>query len=64
MKTYEVTYTKKIGGDGSILVKAENEVKAIENAKFLCATGSNFRNPSETEKEYKKPRKQGFAGRH
>lgn len=34
MKTFEVTYTKKIGGDSSILVRAENEIKALSNANF------------------------------
>lgn len=64
MKTFEVTYTKKIGGNGTILVKAESENQALKNAKHLCATGSDFRNAVETEKEYTKPRKQGFYGRN
>jgi len=62
MKTYNVTYTKKIGGEGSILVKAQNEEQAISNAKNNCATGSDFRNPVETQEKYIKPRKQGFQG--
>lgn len=60
--TYEVTYTKKIGGEGKILVKAQDENQAIRNAKNLCATGFDFRNPVLTETEYEKPRKQGFQG--
>ena len=62
MKTFKVTYTKRIGGEGSILVKANNEAHAYGNAKGLCATGSDFRNAEETNQEYSKPRKQGFAG--
>lgn len=62
MKTYKVTYTKAIGSEGSILVKANDESQALRNAKNLCATGSDFRNPVETTEEYTKPRKQGFAG--
>lgn len=62
MKTFEVTYTKRIGGTGTILVKAVNEENALVNAKHLCATGSDFRNPIESDKEYLKPRNQGFQG--
>jgi hypothetical protein len=62
MNTYKVTYTKKIGGEGSILVKAINETQAISNAKNLCATGSEFRNAELTQESYTKPRKQGFQG--
>ena len=64
MKTYNVTYTKKIGGNGAILVKAENETNALRNAKDLCFTGSDFRNAIETNEIYSKPRKQGFFGRN
>ena len=60
--TFKVTYTRKIGGNGSILVRAENEKKAISTAKGLCATGSNFRDAVVTDEKYIKPRKQGFAG--
>jgi hypothetical protein len=63
-KTFEVTYTKKIGGNGTILVKALNSENALEIAKDLCFTGSDFRNAILTDKEYVKPRKQGFAGRN
>lgn len=62
MKTFEVTYTKKIGGNETILVKAVNEGNALVNAKYLCATGSDFRDPIESDKEYLKPKKQGFQG--
>ena len=60
--TFKVTYTKAIGGNGSILVIAENEQQAISRAKGLCATGTNFRDAILTNEKYTKPRKQGFAG--
>jgi hypothetical protein len=63
-QTYKVDYTKKIGGTGSILVKAESIENALMNAKNLCATGSDFRNAALSNEEYQKPRKQGFAGRN
>ncbi|MDM1399001.1 hypothetical protein HX049_17855 [Myroides odoratimimus] len=63
-KTFKVIYTKKVGGVGSILVKANNEEQALTNAKDLCFTGSDFRNPVETEEEYSKPREQGFQGKN
>lgn len=63
-KTYKVTYTKKIGGEGTILVQAYDKESAIKNAQYLCATGSDFRNPIETDEKYVKPRKQGFQGRY
>ena len=62
MNTYKVTYTKKISGEGSILVKAENESQALKNAKYLCFTGSDFRNAIETDEIYIKPSKNGFQG--
>lgn len=62
--TYAVTYTKKTGGIGEIIVRARNEQDALRNAKFLCYTGSNFRNAIITDKEYTKPRKQGYFGSH
>lgn len=61
---YEVEYTRKVGGTGTIIVRAKNEKMALINAKELCFTGSDFRNANETKKEYAKPRKQGFAGRN
>ena len=63
-KTFKVTYTKKIGGVGSILVVADNANQAIQRAAHLCYTGSDFRNAEETDEIYEKPRKQGFYGRH
>ena len=62
-KTFEVSYTKKVGGDSTIIVKAENEETALKNAAYLCHTGSNFRSPREVDSaNYIKPRKQGFQG--
>ena len=63
-KTYRVDYTKKIGGSGFILVKAENIKEALNNAKNLCASGAQFKNPIETNDKYIKPRAQGFQGVH
>ena len=60
--TYKVTYTKKIGTQGSILVIAENSEQAISRAKNLCYTGSDFRDAVITDELYTKPRKQGFFG--
>lgn len=62
MKKYNVTYTKKIGGNGVIMVKANSQEQAIANAKYLCFTGSDFRNATETNEPYMKPRKQGYQG--
>lgn len=59
---YKVTYTKKVGEDGEILVKAHNEDEALNFAKFLCFTGTNFRDPTPTDESYAKPRRQGFYG--
>lgn len=60
--TYKVTYTKAIGGEGTILVKANDEAQALKNAKNLCSTGEYFRDAKLTDKPYVKPRKQGFQG--
>ena len=64
IKTFRVTYTKYIGGNGTIIVKAKDEIQAIANAKYLCATGKNFREPQQIDDSlYTKPRRQGFQGR-
>ena len=55
MATFKVTYTKRIGGEGTILVKAQDANQAIKNAKYQCATGSDFRNAVETDEKYIKP---------
>jgi hypothetical protein len=64
MNTYKVTYTKAIGGNGQIIVKAANERQAIVNAKNLCHTGRDFRDAIITDEQYIKPRKQGFYGKN
>lgn len=62
-KAFEVTYTKRIGGNGTIIVKAHNELAAISHAKYLCFTGANFRDAIEVSFDlYTKPVKQGFQG--
>lgn len=60
--TFKVTYSKKIGGNGTIIVKAANKSEALIMSKRLCATGSDFRDAVITDEVYTKPRKQGFAG--
>lgn len=62
MNNYQVNYTKSIGTQGTIIVRAENEQQAIRNAKNCCFTGKDFTNPTITTEIYKKPYKQGFAG--
>lgn len=63
--TYQVTGTNKQGEDRTIIVKARNENEALGNAKHLWFMGSNFRNPVLVQnKQYSKPRKQGFYGRN
>ena len=62
-KTYKVNYDKKVGGVGSVLVKAPDPTQALKNAKQHVFTGKNFRNPKLVDSsKYKKPRKQGFQG--
>lgn len=61
--TFEVTYTKKVGGNGTIIVRAENKAQALRNAKYLCFTGSDFRGAKlVSDNQYTKPSKQGFQG--
>lgn len=48
-KNFEVTYDKAIGTVGTIIVGANNEKEAINNAKNLRWTGRNFRNPIRVE---------------
>lgn len=60
--TYKVNYDKKVGGVGSVLVKASNPTEALNNAKQHVFTGKNFRNPKVDSSKYTKPRKQGFQG--
>lgn len=60
--TYIVKYDKKTKGEGTILVKASSEADALNNARFLCFTGKNFRDAVITNEPYSLPRKQGFFG--
>lgn len=62
-KTYKVYYTKKIGGVGTLIVKALNPTEALKTAKYSVFTGKDFRNAKLVDSSnYKKPRKQGFQG--
>ena len=61
--TYKVKYTKVNSTEGTIIVRAKTEQEAIKNAKYLCFTGSNFREPLKiNDCDYIKPRQQGFQG--
>jgi hypothetical protein len=51
VKYYNVTYDKKVGGAGNLVVKARNEIEALKNAANICFTGSNFRDPVVVEKQ-------------
>ena len=63
MATYKVKYTKAIGTEGVIIVRAENEAQALKNAKYLCFTGSDFKGAEKVnDSEYTKPRQQGYQG--
>lgn len=48
-KNFEVTYDKAIGTVGAIIVGANNEKEAINNARNQRYTGKNFRNPIRVE---------------
>lgn len=48
-KKFEVTYDKAIGAVGTIIVGANNEKEAINNARNQRHTGKNFRNPIRVE---------------
>ena len=62
-KTFKVTYTKKIGGKSTVIVRAINEAEAVKNAIQHVFTGSDFRNPVEADNSfYTKPISQGFQG--
>lgn len=41
-KLFQVGYTKKIGGQNIINVKATNKQEALRNAKNMRFTGKNF----------------------
>ena len=53
-KGYKVYYTKKVGGVGTVLVKARNPTHALKVAKSSVFTGSKFRNPTRTKTMPKK----------
>lgn len=61
-KVYYVTYTKKNGGDGVVMVKATSKDDALRNASYSVFTGKDFRNATETNDRYVKPTKQGYQG--
>lgn len=62
-KVFTVSYTKKIGGTGSVIVKAMGAEQALKTAKDSVFTGSDFRNAIEIASElYIKPTRQGFQG--
>lgn len=62
-KAFKVTYTKKVGGDGTVVVKAQDAKQALKNAAYAVGTGNDFRDPVEVPlSEYTKPNKQGFKG--
>ena len=51
VKFYEVSYTKKIGGTTTIIVKGSNEENALNNAYRLRFTGKDFKIVKEVEKQ-------------
>ena len=62
-KAFAVSYTKKVGGQGELIVKGCDEANALQNAKYLCFTGSNFKVEREVNvNEYVKPSQLGYAG--
>ncbi len=58
---YKVKYTKRIGGEGSVLVKSNNPENAIKCARQHVFTGKDFRDAEETTEAYTTPYKQGFG---
>jgi hypothetical protein len=63
-KVYKVYYTKKVGGVGSVMVKASSPADALANAKQHVFTGKEFRNPKlqPAGSAAPKPRRQGYQG--
>lgn len=51
VRYYQVTYDKKVGSVGTMVVRAMNEEEALKYAAFCCFTGSNFRDAKEVEKQ-------------
>ena len=54
--TYDVTYTKAIGGLGLIVVRANDSDQALRRAKLHCYIGSHFRDAVVTSKQYISPK--------
>lgn len=48
-KYFKISYTKAIGGEGTLIAKGRNEKEAIANAKDNCFTGKDFVVICETE---------------
>jgi hypothetical protein len=61
-KAYIVTYTKRAGGDNTVIVKAPSPEQALKNAAASVYTGKDFRDAKLYDGEYIKPREQGFFG--
>jgi hypothetical protein len=47
-KYFKISYTKAIGGEGTLTAKGRNEAEAIANAKDNCFTGRDFKVIGET----------------
>lgn len=51
IKFFEVEYTKYIGGKNTMIVKGIDEVNALNNAKDIRRTGSDFKVVKEVSKQ-------------
>lgn len=51
IRYYEITYDKKVGGVGTMVVRAMSPQEALKYAAFCCFTGRNFRDAKEVEKQ-------------
>ena len=60
--TFDVAYTDFKGKENHVLVKAQNKNEALENAKYQCYTGKDFRNAKVTNEPYSTPRQNGYQG--
>ena len=58
VKFFEVSYTKKIGGLGTMIVKGTDEVNALSNAYMLRFTGRDFKIVKEVSEQ---PTEKGFG---
>lgn len=61
IKYYEVSYKKKIGGRAKLIVRAANKKGALQSAKAVRFTGSDFKILREIEKpkNFKRERASG-----